>query len=199
MTSAEKVSAYIQEHTKWSDLLSQIRTLLLATELQEDVKWGAPTYTLQGKNVIGMAAFKNHMGIWFHQGVFLKDAHQQLVNAQEGKTKALRQWRFEEGDKLNEKWVADYIQEAIKNTKAGKEIKPKKASKKVEIPAMLTKAFAADSNFKKAFNTLTPGKQREYAEYLNTAKRDATKQSRLEKIKPLVLEGKGLNDKYKNC
>ena len=146
-----------------------------------------------------MAAFKNHMGIWFHQGVFLKDTHQQLVNAQEGKTKALRQWRFEEGDELNENWIADYIKEAIINAKAGKEIKPKKASKKVEIPVFLTEAFAADHNFKKAFNTLTPAKQREYAEYIDTAKRDATKHSRLEKIKPLVLEGKGLNDKYKNC
>lgn len=199
MNASEKVTAYIQKHKKWSTHLSQLRKLLLDTELTEEVKWGAPSYSLDGKLVIGMAAFKNHMGIWFHQGVFLKDPYQQLFNAQEGKTKALRQWRFKEDDSINEPRVSQYINEAIANCRAGKEIKPKKSTTQVTIPPMLLHAIKENTELEKAFTSLTPGKQREYSEYIATAKRDTTKLSRLEKIKPLIIQGKGLNDKYKNC
>ena len=199
MTSSEKVTQYIRKHEKWSDMLQQLRSLLNTTELVEKIKWGAPAYTLNGKIIIGLGAFKNHMGIWFHQGVFLTDTGNQLLNAQEGKTKALRQWRFEKGDSIDSKLVLQYITEAIANSKAGKEVKPAKAKKKVVIPPLLQQEFASNSSFGNAFKKLTPGKQREYAEHIASAKRDATKQSRLQKIIPMVLEGKGLHDKYKNC
>lgn len=199
MSSSVKVSEYISKHPKFSIQLSQIREVLSQTELEETVKWGAPAYVLDGKIVIGMAAFKNHMGIWFHQGVFLKDTQQKLVNAQEGKTKALRQWRFEENDAIDKKLVLAYVNEAIENCKAGKEVKPVRAKKKVAPPELMEARFNENSAFKKAFDDLTPGKQREYAEYIASAKREATKVSRLEKIEPMVLQGVGLNDKYKNC
>ena len=180
MSSSVKVSEYISKHPKFSIQLSQIREVLSQTELEETVKWGAPAYVLDGKIVIGMAAFKNHMGIWFHQGVFLKDTQQKLVNAQEGKTKALRQWRFEENDAIDKKLVLAYVNEAIANSKAGKEVKPVRAKKKVAPPELMEARFKENSAFKKAFDDLTPGKQREYAEYIASAKREATKVSRLE-------------------
>ncbi len=199
MSSSVKVSEYISKHPKFSIQLSQIREVLSQTELEETVKWGAPAYVLDGKIVIGMAAFKNHMGIWFHQGVFLKDTQQKLVNVQEGKTKALRQWRFEENDAIDKKLVLAYVKEAIANCKAGKEVKPVRTKKKIATPELMEARFKENSAFKKAFDNLTPGKQREYAEYIASAKREATKVSRLEKIEPMVLQGVGLNDKYKNC
>ena len=88
MTDSQKVDDYIERHSKWSAELEQLRKVFQQTELIEEVKWGAPTYTLNGKLVAGMAAFKNHYAIWFHQGVFLKDTHNKLVNAQEGVTKS---------------------------------------------------------------------------------------------------------------
>ena len=88
-----RVAAWLEKHQQWQAHLTKLRDILLSTELTETVKWGSPTYTLEGKNVISLAAFKNHCGLWFHQGVFLKDAGKKLVNAQDGKTKALRQWR----------------------------------------------------------------------------------------------------------
>lgn len=200
MSATEKVTAYINKHAHWRDELETIRELFLNSELEEEVKWGAPAYTLNGKIVAGLGAFKNHMGIWFHQGVFLKDVKQKLLNAQEGKTKALRQWRFEKGDPIEKELIAAYIQEAVENSLAGKEIKPQRTKiKDIDIPSELTTAFQENSALKSAFEQLTPGKKKEYAGYISEAKREATKVSRLEKITPMILEGKGLHDKYKNC
>ncbi len=198
MTTVKKVSDYIKKHERWSEQLTQLREIFQRTELLEEVKWGSPTYTLNGKIIAGLGAFKNHFGIWFHQGVFLKDRHNKLVNAQEGKTKALRQWKFVEGDPIEPEIVAQYIQEAIENSLAGKEVKPER-KKGVVIPELLKQAIAGNPKLKEAFHALTPGKQREYAEYIGSAKREATKESRLEKISPMILEGIGLYDKYKNC
>ncbi len=196
---SEKVTQYIQNHAKWNTHLSQIREVLQSTPLVEEIKWGAPSYSYNSKILIGLGAFKNHMGIWFHQGVFLKDKHEKLQNAQEGKTKALRQWRFEEGDTINKNILRDYIEEAIENCKAGKEVTAERNTKKVVLDSILKKAMQEDIDLKKAFDALTPGKQREYAEHIASAKREATQLNRLEKITPMILDGKGLHDKYKNC
>lgn len=196
MDPSDKVTAYIKKHVFWSDKLTILRALFTSTELTEEVKWGAPSYSLNGKLVAGMAAFKNYCGIWFHQGVFLKDAEKKLVNAQEGKTKALRQWRFTEEEEIPKQLVSTYIEEAIANCKAGKEIKPQR-KKEVPIPDLLMNLLNKDSNFSAAFERLTPGEKREYATYISEAKREATQESRLEKIIPLILQGKSLYDKYK--
>lgn len=198
MTDTKKVDAYIVKHRKWSEQLQQLRDIFHKTELKEEVKWGAPSYTLNGKLIAGMAGFKNHCALWFHQGVFLKDSNKKLINAQEGTTRGLRQWRFEMGDIIQADLVLQYIQESIENSLAGKEIKPMR-KKGVVIPPYLKASFTSNSKFESAYNKLTPGKQREYADHIAGAKREATQQSRLEKIIPMVLEGKGLHDKYKNC
>jgi len=198
MKRFKTVEGYIEGHEKWSKQLKQLRGVLQQTELKEEVKWGAPAYTLNGKILMGLGAFKNHMGLWFHQGVFLKDTHQKLVNAQEGKTKALRQWRIEEGDTIDNDLILQYALETIENCLAGKEVKPVKA-KTVATPPLLKKSLSENKKFQDAFKALTPGKQREYAAYIGDAKRDETKQKRLEKIIPMVQAGTGLHDKYKNC
>ena len=199
MTASEKVDAYIKKHSKWSDQLASLRSVFQQTELLEEVKWGSPTYTLNGKLVAGMAAFKNHYALWFHQGVFLKDKHQKLINAQEGVTRALRQWKFVEGDEIDQDLVRSYVQESIENCIAGKEIKPQRKSKEVVVPDFLQKALNSDKELNSAYEALTPGRRREYADYIDQAKREATKASRLEKIAPMIKQGVGLNDKYKNC
>lgn len=198
MTATEKVDAYIEKHSQWGQQLEALRAVFQKTELEEEVKWGSPTYTLNGKLVAGMAAFKNHYALWFHQGVFLKDPHKKLINAQEGTTRALRQWRFERNDQIDANIVLDYLQKSIENCLAGKEIKPQR-KKGVDIPPFLKSAFGKNKAFKTAFEKLTPGKQREYAAYIADAKRETTKRSRLDKMVPMVLDGLGLNDKYKNC
>lgn len=197
MTISEKVEAVIEKHPKWKAELYKIREVLQESELTEDIKWGAPAYLLGTKIVIGFAGFKNHFGIWFHQGVFLKDAANVLTNAQEGKTKAMRMWKFYEGDTVDTVLLQQYVTESIQNTIAGKEVK--NAPRVIAIPPLLKKALAENEELATAFKKLSPGKQKEYNEHIADAKQEKTKLRRLDKITPMILANKGLHDKYKNC
>lgn len=188
----EEYFASVPDHL---DILEKLRSILLSTELEEKMKWGIPTYCFKNKNVSGIGAFKSYAGIWFFNGVFLQDKANVLINAQEGKTKGLRQWRFESIEDINEDLVLSYIQEAIQNQKEGKEIKPEK--KPLVIPDELKEALASDSQLSETFESLTLSCKREYAEYIAEAKRVETKQKRIEKIIPMIMERVGLNDKYK--
>jgi uncharacterized protein YdeI (YjbR/CyaY-like superfamily) len=192
------VEEYIEKHPDWEEEIVSLREMLLSSELDEAIKWGGPVYTLNGKNVVGIGAFKSHGALWFFQGALLKENTALLQNAQEGKTKALRQIRFEKGELPSLDILRKYVQEAIQNQMEGKEIKPVK-NKEVEIPSLLQSSLKKDSNLKKAFLELTPGRQREYCEHIAEAKREATKLNRIEKITPMIKSGQGLHDKYKNC
>ena len=126
----------------------------------------------------------------------LSDPKGVLVNAGEGKTRGLRQWRFTSLEEIKPALVKKYILEAIKNAKEGKEIKPEKKAA-LPLPAELQTAFKQDKNAKACFEKLTPGKQREYLEYITEAKGEETRKRRVAKSIPIILEGRGLNDKYK--
>jgi len=198
--SKEMVDQYIRKHSQWEKALNMLRDLIHQSELKEEVKWGGPAYTLQKKNVIGIGAFKNYVALWFFQGNFLKDEQKKLVNAQEGKTKALRQWRFSSIEEIeNDKAIIQqYIQEAIDNQKAGKVVKvERRKDNTVIIPPLLLEYFNQHPKTLQQFNTFSPSKQREYAEYISEAKRESTQRKRIEKIALLILAGKGLHDQYK--
>ncbi len=195
MKMAKSPEEYLSWHPQYEGLLNKLRSIITKTELVETMKWGIPTYCLSNKNVIGIGAFKTYAGIWFFNGVFLKDPKSVLINAQEGKTKGLRQWRFESTEDIDEELLLSYIKEAIQNQKDGKEIKPEK--KPLVIPDELKEVLASDSLLSEAFEELTLSCKREYAEYIAEAKRAETKLKRLEKITPMIMEKVGLNDKYK--
>jgi uncharacterized protein YdeI (YjbR/CyaY-like superfamily) len=179
----------------WKEELKLLQSIIAQTELIETTKWGNLVYTINGKNVLGISGFKNYFTIWFFNGVFLKDEKNLLVNAQEGKTKSLRQWRFSSKEEVNEKVMLAYILEAIENEKQGKSIKPVK--KKVIISGFFEKELEANTNLAEAFQKFAPYKQKEFLEYIEEAKREETKLSRMAKIKPMILENIGLNDKHR--
>ena len=189
---------YIASHPEWTNELFELREMILSTGLEETIKWGAPIFMWNGKNVVSIAAFKNHIGIWFYQGALLKENTALLENTQEGKTKALRQIKFQKGQELPLDVLRKYVLEAKQNQQEGNEIKPEK-NKKIEIPEELSEGFKKDETLKSAFQELSPGRQREYAEYISSAKREETKINRLEKIVPMIRSGQGLHDKYRNC
>lgn len=191
----EKEAKVWDKQHEWAEEIDTLKAILAKTQLVETVKWGAPVYTFNGKNVVGIAGFKNYFTLWFYKGVFLKDEAARLVNAQDGKTKSLRQWRFASVNELDEKLIIKYVDEAIEIEKAGLAIKPEKKSD--AVPELLQHALDENEELSVGFSKLTPGKQREYSEYIAEAKQEKTKLSRLEKITPMILEGKGLNDKYK--
>jgi len=185
-----------QYNNPWKKELDQLHSIISKTVLKPVIKWGAIVFTHQGRNVISYGGFKNFFTLWFYNGVFLGDKYQVLVNAQDGKTKALRQWRFTSAEEINEERILEYIQEAILNEEAGKVWKPKKSTP-VALPGSLKTLFASNPNLKLAFESLTPYKQKEYIEYIDSAKREETKMVRLQKIEPMILRGIGLSDKYK--
>ncbi len=197
MKRAASVEAYIKNHETWAPLLEKLRKVLVATELEETIKWGAPAYTLNGKIVVGMGAFKEYAGLWFHQGVFLSDPDKILINAQEGKTKALRQWRFASIREVKVAQVKEYVKEAIENQRQGKVVKADR-NKPVTVPEELQAALTK-RKLTEAFAALTKGKQREFADYIVQAKRAETKEKRIVKILPMIKAGVSMNDKYRNC
>lgn len=194
---ANSAKEYINHFPAWKKELKAVDQIFQSTEMDETIKWGIPVFCVNGKNVAGYAAFKNWISIWFYQGVFLKDKKKKLVNAQEGKTKALRQWRFDNLDdiKKEEKLVAAYLNEAIQNSKDGKEVKIER--KKLIIPPELEQALSKSKTLKKKFDSLSLSNRRDFAEHIANAKRATTKQARIEKIIPMIKNGIGLNDKYK--
>ena len=195
MTKVKSAETYIKDHPIWSTELGILRKAIIATELEETVKWGMPVYTLGGKNVVGITGFKHHFGLWFYQGVFLSDPHKLLRNAQEGKTKAMRHLNFEEASQIDLAIIKEYVAEAIENQKAGKVVKASSRSSK--LPTLLKEAFSVDTELKESFEALTPGKRKDYIEHIDQAKMEKTKLKRLDKIVPMILRGEGLNDKYK--
>ncbi|MDJ0749693.1 MAG: YdeI/OmpD-associated family protein [Woeseiaceae bacterium] len=198
MKRSKSVDEYIADGGDWQAELQQLREILLGTPLVEEVKWGAPCYTHNGKNVVGLSAFKGWVCLWFHQGALLKDDKNVLINAQEGKTKALRQWRMTSRKDIKPGIIKRYVGEAIALVDAGKEIKAERC-KTFDIPDELATAIRRFKGATAGFRGLTPGRQKEYAEYIASAKRDDTKKKRIGKVLPMIAAGIGLNDKYRNC
>ncbi|HSO85687.1 MAG TPA: DUF1801 domain-containing protein [Draconibacterium sp.] len=196
MKNYKTVDEYILNVAEGREILIVLRDLIYSTELTETVKWGIPVYTINDKNVVGMAAFKSYVGLWFYNGSFLKDEAGVLINATEGVTKALRQWRFTSVDEIDEQLVLRYVNEAIQNQKEGKELKPDR-NKPVIIPDELLIEFAEDKELENFFNRFTIGKQREFTEFISSAKQSETRIARVQKVIPLILENIGLNDKYR--
>lgn len=184
------------DNSQWTKELEKIAAILNKAPLEKATKWGSDVFTWNGKNVVSYGGFKNYFAIWFYNGVFLKDKYKVLVNAQEGKTKSLRQWRLTSIDGIDEKKILEYVKEAIEVEKKGLKISPEKFTP-VAAPALLEDALSKNRQLKTAFGKLTPGRQKEYILYINEAKQEETKIKRLDKVTPMILEGKGLNDRYK--
>lgn len=200
MKRAKTVDEYVAAQGRFADVVAELRRVLLATGLEESVKWGAPSYGHGGKNVVGVAAFKEHCALWFHQGALLEDAagHFEDPEAVGSKAKAMRQWRFRTKADVKARAIKAYVQEAIGHLEAGREIKAERGGA-VEVPPELAAALAKRPKARKAFEAMTPGKQREYAGHVAEAKREDTKARRIEKILPMIEAGGGLHDRYRNC
>jgi uncharacterized protein YdeI (YjbR/CyaY-like superfamily) len=197
MKKFKSVNDYFDSLEQWQREMRRLREIVSAVGLRETLKWSMPVYVAEnGKNVVGIFCAKAYFGIWFYQGALLKDAGQVLTNAQEGKTKALRQWRFLNLKDLKVRQIKKYILEATQLAEAGVEIKPIR-NKPLNIPSLLQVRLSKDSQLHSAFDDLSLSRRREYADYISDAKKDETKLRRIEKIVPMILEAKGLNDRYR--
>lgn len=189
------VQEFLLENEQWIEILEKLKGIIETTELVETVKWNMPVYTINNKNVVALGAFKKHVSLWFTQGVFLTDPYDKLGNDQEDKPKAMRHWRFTKIEQVDEPIVKAYIEEAIQNQKDGKEMKFKttpKNKKPLILPELLQELLDTNPAVKERFELLKLTQKRNFCNFINQAKQQATKERRIERIIPLILEGKGI-------
>ncbi|MFI8574864.1 YdeI family protein [Rossellomorea aquimaris] len=190
-----KVDGFIKKTKTWKEEFERLRSILLGfEELDEEIKWMHPCYTLEGKNIVLMHGFKDYCALLFHKGALLKDPDGILIQQTEN-VQAARQIRFTNVQEIIEMKpiLKAYIQEAIEVEKAGLQVELKK-TEEYTIPEELQAKFDEVPALKTAFEELTPGRQRAYILYFSKAKQSKTRESRIEKYMEHILEGKGLND-----
>ena len=189
-----EVELYFQKSTRWNNESKGLRHFFLKTELKEELKWGCPCYTLEGKNVALIHGFKNYCAILFFKGALLKDKEKLLIQ-QTQNVNSSRQLRFTSISEIRnqETIIIKHIQEAIKIEKAGLKVLPKKISD-YPMPEEFSIILKKQPKIQKAFNALTPGRQRGYLLFFASAKQSDTRQNRINSSINAILKGKGLND-----
>ena len=175
---------------RWEAEIAEMRRVLAGFPMKEECKWGKPTYTVDGKNIVIMQGFKEYFGLGFFQGALLKDPKKVLV--QLGQVQAGRVMKFTSVKDITAKaaTIKAYVREAIAVEKAGLRMEPKKTSD-FPVPEELTERFRRDARFKRAFEALTPGRQRSYLYHFAAAKQSTTRVARIEKARPAIFEGRG--------
>jgi uncharacterized protein YdeI (YjbR/CyaY-like superfamily) len=189
-----KVDAFLSKQKNWKDEFEKLRTIILGSELTEELKWGTPCYTFQNRNVVLMHGFKEYCALLFFKGALLKDPDGILIR-QTQNVQSARQIRFtsvREIVKLKTTLKA-YLKEAVEVEKAGLKVNFKDTSE-FTVPEEFQKRLDKSATLKKAFRALTPGRQRAYLLYFSTPKQSKTRESRIEKSTAQILAGKGLDD-----
>jgi uncharacterized protein YdeI (YjbR/CyaY-like superfamily) len=189
-----KVDAYLTKAKKWQAELKKLRTIILDCDLTEELKWGKPCYTFRDGNVVLIVPFKEYCALIFGKGALLKNPHRILIQPTEN-SQASRQIRFTNLREIvkMEPILKACIKEAIEVEKAGLEVTYKKTSE-YKVPEEFQSKLDANPKLKAAFAALTPGRQRAYLLYFSAAKQSKTRELRVEKCLPQILNGKGLDD-----
>ncbi|MES2431727.1 MAG: DUF1801 domain-containing protein [Bacteroidota bacterium] len=189
-----KVDFYFAKEGQWQSAFEKLRTIILDCGLEEELKWGNPCYTFGKSNIVLIHGFKEYCALLFFKGALLNDANSILIQQTEN-VQAARQIRFTDVKEIVklQKTLKAYIYEAIEVEKAGLKVELKK-TKEYDIPEEFQKVLKKNAALKKAFNALTPGRQRGYLLHFSQPKQSQTRESRIEKCVPDILNGKGLND-----
>jgi uncharacterized protein YdeI (YjbR/CyaY-like superfamily) len=189
-----KVDWYFSKDQKWQKEIKLLRSIALDCDLIEELKWGCPCYTFQKSNIVLIHYFKDYCAFLFFKGVLLKDKKKILIQ-QTKNVQVARQIRFTNISEITKltKTVKDYIYEAVEVEEAGLKA-PLKKTKEFTMPDEFKMKLDKNKTLKKAFEELTPGRQRGYLLHFSSAKQSKTRESRIEKYIPQILEGKGLED-----
>ncbi len=189
-----KIDPFFSKAKQWKDEFQKLREIVLDCELTEDFKWMHPCYTYKNNNIVLIHGFKEYCALLFHKGALLKDPHKILIQQTEN-VQAARQLRFTSVEQIDEMQliIKTYIDEAIEVEKAGLQVEFKKNTE-YAIPEELQNKFVEIPDLKVAFEALTPGRQRGYLLYFSGAKQSKTRESRIEKYLPHILDGKGVDD-----
>ena len=189
-----KVDWFFSKDTKWQKEYEKLRSIILDCGLIEELKWGCPCYTFEKRNIVLIHGFKEYCALLFFKGALLNDPNGILIQQTEN-VQAARQIRFTNVKEIveMERTLKAYIYEAIEVEKAGLKVNLKKTTE-FKIPEEFQKKLNKMPALKKAFDALTPGRQRAYIFYFSQPKQSKTRESRVEKSTPQILKGKGLDD-----
>jgi uncharacterized protein YdeI (YjbR/CyaY-like superfamily) len=178
---------------RWRGEITELKKVLAGFDLREECKWGKPCYTIDGKNVVIIQGFKEYCALGFFQGALLADPMKLLV--QLGQVQAARVMKFTSAKEIVTKAasIRAYVREAVAAEKAGMMVETK--PREFPVPEELQQEFRKDPRFKRAFDALTPGRQRGYLLHFADAKQSATRTTRIEKAMPAIFEGRGLLDR----
>ncbi|MFN2237250.1 MAG: YdeI/OmpD-associated family protein [Anaerolineales bacterium] len=189
-----KVDEFMLKSNMWQEEIKELRTILLECQLSEELKWGKPCYTFEKSNVVILQGFKDYCALLFVKGALLKDANGILIQQTEN-VQAARQVRFTNLPEIVEfkPILKAYIKEAMAVEKAGLKVEYKPTSA-YKVPEEFQNKLDEITDLKSAFEALTPGRQRAYLLYFSQPKQSKTRESRVEKSIPQILDGKGLND-----
>ena len=189
-----KVDWFFDKDSKWQKEYKKLRTIVLDCGLTEELKWGCPCYTFENSNIVLIHGFKDYCALLFFKGALLNDANSILIQ-QTKNVQSARQVRFTNLKEIvkMEKILKAYVYEAIEVERAGLKVKLKE-TKEFKISEEFQKRLNKNAALKKAFNALTPGRQRAYLFYFSQAKQSTTREARVEKYLQKILEGRGLDD-----
>jgi len=189
-----KVDWFFAKDTKWQKEYEKLRSIILDCGLIEELKWGCPCYTCQNTNIVLIHGFKDYCALLFFKGALLNDPKGILIQ-QTKNVQSARQIRFTNVREIvkMEKILKAYVYEAIEIERVGLKVKFKKTSD-FKIPEEFQKKLNKSKALKTAFDALTPGRQRAYIFYFSQPKLSKTRESRVEKFRKQILNGKGLND-----
>ena len=178
---------------RWQAEIRALQAILSGFELKVERKWGKPCYTLDGRNVVIIQGFRDYCALGFFQGALLKDAERLLV--QLGQVQAARVMKFTSAAEIAAKTpvIEAYVREATAAAKTGQKVQRK--TPEHPVPEELQAKFRDDPAFKRAFEALTPGRQRGYLFHFAGAKQSATRTARIEKAAPAIFEGRGFLDR----
>jgi uncharacterized protein YdeI (YjbR/CyaY-like superfamily) len=189
-----KVEFYFEKADKWREEFLKLREIILQTGLVEELKWGVPCYTLNKANVVLIHGFKEYCALLFHKGALLADPAQILIQQTEH-VQAARQIRFTSLLQIieRESTLKTYLESAIEIEKSGKKVPMKKTSE-YAVPEEFQKCLDEMDDLRKAFEKLTPGRQRGYLYHFSQPKLAKTREARIETAIPKILNGKGIDD-----
>jgi uncharacterized protein YdeI (YjbR/CyaY-like superfamily) len=191
-TRDAKVDAFLGRAKAWRGEMERLRSILLESGLDEDIKWGKPCFSFEGKNVAILQPFKGMCSLMFFKGALLEDTHGLLRSQGENTQSALRM-EFTGLEQIKKTVLKSYVKQAIAVEQAGLSV-DFKAKRELELPEELTQILEKDKKLAKAFHALTPGRQRGYVMHFTSAKKSETRTARIEKCKPKILAGLGFND-----
>jgi uncharacterized protein YdeI (YjbR/CyaY-like superfamily) len=189
-----KVDQFLSKTKKWREEFEKLRSIVLDCGLTEELKWGHPCYTLQKSNIVLMHGFKEYCALLFFKGALLHDAKGILIR-QTANVQSARQIRFTNVREIAKmaNVLKAYIREAIEVENSGLKVKYKKTAD-FKIPEEFQNKLDAMPPLKTAFKALTPGRQRGYIFFFSAAKQSKTREARVEKCIPQILNGKGFDD-----